>query len=1237
MWLWILAIVLLLLMWGVWYILQPPEGMPAEPLFPLWLAVTITAVVLAVLIGIFVYRRIRAARAARALEKAIAQQAQEQVAQAKPEERAEVIALQRQMLEGIKALKASRLGQGDALYALPWYAIVGPPGAGKTTALRHSGLSFPYLDPNGQGVRGVGGTRNCDWWFTNEAILLDTAGRYTTEQEDHDEWMAFLDMLRTHRKHKPLNGIVVAVAVSDLIDASEEEIEQMAERVRSRIDEMQIHLKMVMPVYVLFTKCDLIAGFVEYFGDLKRSERGQPWGATVPLSLDKSSPSALFDGEFDLLVDQLHKRTLRRINSGRAGRREKEKIYQFPLEFAAVKRNLSDFIGAAFRPATPPANKKMMHAATPIMRGFYFTSGTQEGKPLDRVVGAMGRAFGLRPVETVEPEVTEPKSYFLKDVFSGIIFPDQDLAGRTEDEVRRVRMQRILIAAGAFLIACLLVIPAIFSYLNNRDLVAETKRISDGASGIDWRDDRDTLAKVDQLDALRAHLEMLDRWNEEGAPLAYRWGMYQGDTLFEPALEQYIAELKKGFVWPVKEGLEKRMPGTGANYLDEYNTLKTYLLLNDPQHIQDYDQWETGRLTQEWASVVRGGAPNVSERDLRDKLFPHVNYYVQLLKRGIIKGEDLDQGLIASTRDVLTRVGPSQRYYAQYVDALIDEKIDEAGPNTPDNMKYPPISLNDLFQDRPDALTKLSSKRKKREAKLQLVRGPYTAPGHEEVLRRLEEGYSRIERELWVVPLTTEEKQQPEKIKQALERVRQDYDNQYINEWTEFFRDVDVAVPQNNVESIDEFKVLSTPDWPYWRLLKALRDNTQFDLLKEKEEPIGADGGVLDQIKSRVQRRVDSKLRTRGAGKALLGGGAGQQERVDPVPEKFESMVNFAFPASPKEGEPPPPSGLSGYVKNLEQLAGEMTIVEEGASGADPTKATELFEKAVSDSEAKILSLDRFGQELMRDLLMNPLRQSYKAMVRSAGGAASGLWEVEVYPPYNEGIKNRYPFNASSKRDASFEDAVAFYKPKDGILWGFYETYLKPFHRQVGNKYIPATALQGSPRPAKPFTPFNPNLYNCLERSSEITDALFAGEEPQVRFRVNLKTVSPIVSDIEFELDGQKKLYRNEKEFWHEFKWPGQEAPLTGAGITIRGAGGLNEEIRREGPWGLWRLLDSGRHAAAKEDDKMFVVEWQFSAPPVIVRMQMKPTKSNHPFPRDFFRNTNCPPSIGDTFGQPGG
>jgi type VI secretion system protein ImpL len=1236
MWLYILTGIFLLLMWGIWYFLQPLPGVPDPEHFPLWVAVTITVVIVGLLFGLYIYRRVRAARAARALEKAIAQQAQEQVLAAKPEDRAEIQELQRQMLDGIKSLKASRLGQGgNALYAMPWYAIVGPPGAGKTTALRHSGLNFPYLDPDGAGVKGVGGTRNCDWWFTNEAILLDTAGRYTTEQDDHDEWMAFLDMLRTYRKHKPLNGVIVAVSVSDLIDATEDEIEQVADRVRDRIDEMQEQLKMILPIYVVFTKSDLIAGFVEYFGDLKRSERGQAWGSTYTLGEDKSEPSAMFDREFDLLVEHLHRRTVLRMASDRPSRDQKEKIYQFPLEFAAVKRNLSDFMGAAFRPAPAPVGRKAKPVATPILRGFYFSSGTQEGKPLDRVVGAMGRAFGLRPIEKDDDAAVESKSFFLKEVFTSVIFPDQDVAGRTEGELTRVRWQKIAIAAAAIAVSSLLMFPAVNSYLNNQDLIDDTKRISDEAAKIDWNDGRSAVGKVDQLDGLRQHLEKLDQWNDEGPPLEYLWSMYQGDTLFDPALEQYVASLQQGFIRPVKARLETKLKDVkGAKFLEDYNNLKTYLLLNDIVHLQKLDQWQVGRLTQQWAEILRPTTRDIGERDLRNKLVTHVSYYVALLRRDLVKGEELNAQLIAHARDVLSRVGSSQRYYDQFVTIQEDAKIDEAGPTTADNLKYPPITLNDLFQDRPDALTKLSSKRKRREGKWQRVRGPYTAAGHKAVLAKLKEGYKIIEREQWVLPVTSEEKAQPEKIRQSLERVRQDYDAQYIREWTEFFRDVDVAVPVNNVEAIEEFRVLSTPDWPYWRLLRALRDNTQFQLLEPKEGEADADSGVVDQLKRRIQRRVDTKLRTPGATKALKGFGAGGQgERKDPVPEKFKRMVAFGFPEPAKEGEPPPPSGLGGYVAQLEALAGEMTIIEEGTQGADPTKATELFEGAVSATEQKILSLDRFGQELLRDLLMNPLRQSYKAMVKSAGGAASGLWEVMVYPPYRDGIRSRYPFNTASKRDASFDDTVAWLNPNGGTLWQFYGDYLKAYHRQIGHQFIPNTSLAGSPRPARRFTPFNSQMYNCLERVHEISDALFGQGEPGVKFRVNLTTVSPIVSDIEFELDGQRRRYRNEKEFWHSFVWPGPEEGLTGASIIIRGAGGLNEEIRRDGPWGMWRLLDSGRRNAAKDDDRTFVVEWEMAAPPITVKMSIKPTRMNHPFPRNFFRDTNCPASIGDTFG----
>ena len=98
---------------------------------------------------------------------------------------AEEVAAMRDKLTTALALLKKASGSRGYLYEQPWYAIIGPPGAGKTTALLNAGLSFPLAAEMGQSaVAGVGGTRMCDWWFTESAVLIDTAGRYTTQDSD---------------------------------------------------------------------------------------------------------------------------------------------------------------------------------------------------------------------------------------------------------------------------------------------------------------------------------------------------------------------------------------------------------------------------------------------------------------------------------------------------------------------------------------------------------------------------------------------------------------------------------------------------------------------------------------------------------------------------------------------------------------------------------------------------------------------------------------------------------------------------------------------------------------------------------------------------------------------------------------------------------------------------------------------------------------------------------------------
>src|SRR5262249_33186944 len=171
---------------------------------PLVIAVVPTVAVVLTGAGIFAYRRLEARKAAQEIERALKVQGEEYAKQVRPDQQPEIEAMQDEFSKAIASLKSSKLARGgtDALSVLRWYMIIGPPGVGKSTALRNSGLQFPYLSARGGSVKGVGGTRNCEWWLTNEAVILDTAGRYTTQDDDRDEWFAFLDMLGKNRAKK---------------------------------------------------------------------------------------------------------------------------------------------------------------------------------------------------------------------------------------------------------------------------------------------------------------------------------------------------------------------------------------------------------------------------------------------------------------------------------------------------------------------------------------------------------------------------------------------------------------------------------------------------------------------------------------------------------------------------------------------------------------------------------------------------------------------------------------------------------------------------------------------------------------------------------------------------------------------------------------------------------------------------------------------------------------------------
>jgi type VI secretion system protein ImpL len=579
---------------------------------------------------------------------------------------AEAAQLRERFSSALSQLRRARFGAGarsgsslswrfgrSYLYQLPWYVIIGAPGAGKTTALLNSGLNFPLAGTLGRGaVRGVGGTRNCDWWFTDRAVLLDTAGRYTTHESDRvadrQAWEVFLKLLRRTRPQRPLNGVLVAVSVDDLLGFTAAELAGHARILRERLEELQSALRVRLPVYVLLTKCDLLAGFVDWFAVFDRKDRDQVWGVTFELrESDSGDAAAQFAPAFDRLVNRLADGLIDRLQAERDPQR-RARIFSLPGQLRALSEPLTAMVRGAFAPARAAAG-----AAPTCLRGVYLTSGTQQGTPIDRMLSAFGRELGLER-QILPPNQSTGKSFFLSRLLTEVVFAEAGLSGQTP--LRQRWQRRLRLASIVSLQLCAVAVGTwwLSGYARSVDDIARLDdEVSAARSLVDAlpaRADPDPRALLPALDAMRAlaGTRMPPRRAAELLDI--------GAGARRKAAAAARVAYQRMLLGPFQERIAKALDSTmraGADVNVQYEALKAYAMLNDPGHF-DAAGFKVFVMSY-WDSAL---SPPLGATE-RTQLADHLDALVDAGAVG--SGITLEPALVESVRSRLSAQSPAQR------------------------------------------------------------------------------------------------------------------------------------------------------------------------------------------------------------------------------------------------------------------------------------------------------------------------------------------------------------------------------------------------------------------------------------------------------------------------------------------------------------------------------------------------------------------------------------------------
>ena len=1089
-------------------------------------------------------------------------------------------------LAGTVPLNARR--EQPTVATLPLFLVIGGESSGKTSAVVNSGLEPRLLAGEASREGTVVPTKLANLWFAEGSVFAEVSGRLLMQESDH--WEKALRILTQqsripkwkrillgHRGQPILKGVVLVCDTNMFARANDpQRASAFARTLNERLQVIGAVCRVDFPVYVVFSKCDGVPYFAEFFAHLSEPEGRRPLGVTLPFAKTRSDSADIYSDREAKRLTSYFSRLYMSLSDKRMvllaredETRKKSVAYEFPRELKKIRGDVVQFLLDVFRPNPLQQGARL--------RGFYFTgqrwvartsAAAAEGTVLEFSVapkraeatvffGAKPQAAGnLAVARAVAAESAIPKWMFLAEVFHSIVLKDR--AGYVAPQVNtRDQAYRNLAFGGVGAVLLLMSLLWANSWRHNRELlntvqssIEATQRVGPDAIN------QETLS---EMESLRTALVELQDYDRQGAPLSYRWGLYAGNDVLASVHSLYFDRFRRMFMNPMLAVLSARFLSLPSNNPqdDVYDLLKSYRMIVSGACPPD-ERFLSATLVPTWPSAV------ATPPELAGLAEKQTQFYVAELKiRDPYKNQITENGLAVTQAQTYLHDlnGPDKIFRALLEQVNRDKQAD--------TLSHYPANYTEVMSG-PDSI-EAAYTRDGWEAMIDSIRGHKLASAGEACVVGSSSPVSN-----WTSDAATERD------------VEELYVKNYTQHWKVFLDAHHIVAFNGAADAARKLQTIADNNRsPLLGLIYMVSHNTNVAAPQSTSEKVGqtiaqTEKSAKQAVSNLLDKFAGNKPQTKPSQTATSANGtmADVQHEFEPVhvmvdPENPEKWLNEKNQA---------------YIKALADLSTAVGSLPAKLDSKDPAsqQAVDQANKAVDGANTALQAMGgifpntRYQVDIdLKALLKEPITNALRVIrgipvkvqpheptpvelalpVRDRVNAAAQLMCRSV-----EGLQAKYPFNAMASEEATAQDLNDVFAPATGALAQFSQT------PEVSKVYM----RQGKTWAVIPTFPLTVSQDFLLELNnlSALSDGLYAdgGNSPRFDYTVTLDGTGKVPFELDVDAH-MMKFVPGKPSFPTKLVWP----PVTGAGTKLILKAGLLKSgtllAQNSGPWSLFHLL----------------------------------------------------------------